>query len=172
VRESGFVCEVCGKPQEGTVLDVAFRRPEACLRVPPAERKSRCRESDDLVAVDSKAWFIRGLLELPLTDREDAAALGVWVEVSQRAFDRYVELFDDPAQGQEPPFSGTLATVVPGVPPTEGLPVEIRLTSAKTRPEVRVLDSSHPLARHQAQGLTVQGWLRLRHSMHSSARHF
>jgi hypothetical protein len=165
VAPAGFVCEECGEEHEGPVLDVGFRRPDACLRVPDAERERRCTESDDLVSVDDRAWFLRGVLPIPLTDHDDDAALGVWVQVSRQAFERYRVLFDDPDGAREPPFAGTLATTVRGLPPTEGLPVEVRLTSAEERPRVRVLGAGHPLASHQTRGMALQDWMRLLHAV-------
>jgi hypothetical protein len=167
-RAAAFTCGTCGAECEGPVLDIGFRRPEAYLRVAEAEREERCFATDDLVCVDGRSWFLRGVLHLPLVDHDDDAALGVWAEVSEEAFDRYRELYDDPRQASEPPFPGTLATAVPGLPPTEGLPAEVRLTSAADRPRLRVLARDHPLATFQTSGLRLQQWLHLHHTINPS----
>lgn len=47
----------------------------------------------------------------------------------------------------------TIANAIPTLPPTLGLAAALRLTGPKTRPEVFVADSAHPLFAEQAQGI-------------------
>jgi hypothetical protein len=58
-------------------------------------------------------YFIRGILFIPLVQREDDFAWGVWAELEHSAFERYLEIYDADAS-DEPPMGGTLANAIPG----------------------------------------------------------
>jgi hypothetical protein len=79
---------------------------------------------------------------------------GVWAEISADDFARYRALYDDPRQGREVPFEGTIANEIEQYDAgTLGLLVSIHLTTARLRPALTVLDERHELAHQQREGV-------------------
>jgi Uncharacterized protein conserved in bacteria (DUF2199) len=62
--------------------------------VPNAERSSRCVLSTDMCVVDQKSFFVHGCLEIPVQGEPETFIWGVWVSLSKRSFDQFVECFD------------------------------------------------------------------------------
>jgi len=89
--------------------------------------------------------------------------LGVWAEVSESAFTRTRELWDDPAQYDEPPFTATLANALTCYASTLGLPGAVTLSGPAIIPTFTLADKlDHPLAREQRDGVhpeRVVEWL-------------
>ena len=82
---------------------------------------------------------------------------GIWVEMGAADFIRYVELYNDPDQGNESSFHGHVATSIPAYRETTlGIPVAIQLTGPTTRPFLFVeAGVDHLLAREQSNGVDV-----------------
>ena len=79
------------------------------------------------------AFFIRGLITLPVLDADDDFRYGVWSSLSAASFERVVELSDDPARIEEDPYFGWLSNSLPGYPETVNLPLSV-LTSPESSP--------------------------------------
>ena len=148
-------CSQCGRVHSSSELELIFKRPDAVVALPEGQRRSEVKESDDLCAIRSERFFIRAVLPLPVREWEDPYRIGVWVELEQSAFDRVLQLWEDPAQDKEPPFNAVLANDIPSFRSTCGLQVRLKLTSPKTRPNVLVPESEHPLHREQCLGITT-----------------
>jgi hypothetical protein len=148
-------CSTCGKIHLRDELELSFRRPDAVVALPEAQRKSGVKESDDLCAIGSERFFVRAVLPLPVREWEHPYRIGIWVEVERAAFDRVLELWDDSAQHEEPPFRAKLANDIPSLQSTRGLPVRLQLTTPKTRAVVLVPECDHGLHREQSLGITA-----------------
>ncbi len=148
-------CSKCGKVHSRNELELTFKRPDAVVALSEGQRRSEVKESDDLCAIRLERFFIRAVLPLPVKEWEDPYRIGIWVELEQRAFDRVLQLWEDPAQDKEPSFDAVLANDIPSFPSTCGLRVRLKLTSPKTRPDVLVPESQHPLHREQYLGITA-----------------
>ena len=96
---------------------------------------------------------MRGLLMLPFTHQDGEFAWGVWAEVSRSVHDFYVDNFNNElAQGTN--AQGMLANTIPGFPEITGLPLEIELQSAKSRPFFKFPSpANHDLAVDQRTGI-------------------
>jgi hypothetical protein len=147
------LCAVCGR--EHDEIEPAFRRPDALFAVPKDERAGRARESDDLVAIDDVAFFIRCVAPIPVKGREAPYGWGFWVKVAERDFGEYRRFFDEDPPRDHPGFLGTLANQTRLLPPTLGLPVHVHLGRGSQRPRLMLLDDAHPLTRQQEEGLTA-----------------
>ncbi|MBK9966628.1 MAG: DUF2199 domain-containing protein [Holophagales bacterium] len=153
-----YTCGICKKRHPNLPTDVAFGRPDPVLDLPPAHRQSRAKESDDLCAIDGQVFFLRGLLMLPsVSEPPEYFGWGVWAHVSSEAFYRYVALWSSDGSS-EPPFSATLASRIPGYPPTLGLPCHVQLRSPSQRPALTIVQPDHLLFHEQAQGITHARW--------------
>ncbi len=152
-------CADCGEEHDLSEGEIGYSLPDAFFALSEGERKARGWADPDLCQVENR-HFIRGALMLPVRGESREFAWGVWAEVGQTSFDRYRELYSDPAQAAEPPFGGRLANELPGYPSTIGLEVEVRLVSAAERPHFRVIPI-HPLEAEQREGIPLERVLEL-----------
>jgi hypothetical protein len=153
-------CAQCGQPHRE--LEPAFRRPDALLAVPPAERADRVRQSDDLCSIDDTAFFIRCVAPIPVAGRAAPFHWGFWVQVSRPDFEGYFSHFDADPPLDHPGFPGTISNQTSLLPPTLGLPVHVVMGRGSARPRLMLLDGAHPLTRDQERGVTetqVAAWV-------------
>lgn len=161
-------CDTCGGEHDLSDMEPSYTYPDAYLDLPPEERPYRASVgSDDCRLHDhdqaDPRYFLRVLLPMPVRGERDACAWGVWAEVSEAAFARTRELWDDPAQHDEPPFAATLANALTGYSATLGLPGAVTLAGPAIIPTfVLANELDHPLAREQRDGVhpeRVVEWL-------------
>ena len=147
-----FVCSVCGREHGGLPTDWAYKLPDSVWAIPVAEREERAKFDDDLCRFGDR-HFIRCILCLPFADRPGDFGWGIWAEVDQAVFDRYLDLYDQDGSS-EPLLSGTIANDLPAYPPTIGTPVDIQIRDASQRPSLflRSEDGSR-LAGEQRSGI-------------------
>ena len=100
------------------------------------------------------AYFVRGLIELPVVDSGETFAYGVWSSLSEQSYNRVLEVWDDPP-ADEPPYFGWLSSSIGGYPDTLSLPLDVVTRSANLRPTFRLHDGDHPLIRDQREGITL-----------------
>ncbi len=81
---------------------------------------------------------------------------GVWVQVSEDDFHRYLELWEKDGVEEEPPLRGWLSGGVPAYPGSCGLEVSVHLHSDNQRPLFRVVSDRHPLGVDQRRGITME----------------
>ncbi len=147
-----FVCPTCGETHDGLPTDHGWKLPDVVWAIPEKERSNQAKFDSDLCQFGS-SHFIRCVLKLPFNGQPDYYGWGVWVEVTERDFYRYVEFYDKDGTG-EPAVSGAIANAMPGYPPTLGLPVLVQFQNSTSRPTVHVAASSnHPLATEQSVGI-------------------
>jgi len=63
----------------------------------------------EICIINGQGFFVRGLIEIPVTDHDDTFAWNVWVSLSKDNFFRAVELWDRPGRETEPPYFGWLS---------------------------------------------------------------
>lgn len=148
-------CQQCGAVHALDELELSFARPDAVFELSGDERKRDVQESSDLCVVRGEHYFVRAILPLPVHGSDIPYRLGVWVETSQVAYKRICELWRDEDQALEPPFEVTLANGIPTVPETRGLAALLHLTGPKTRPDVFIATSNHPMAEQQREGISA-----------------
>ena len=161
-------CDTCGGEHDLSEMEPSYTYPDAYLAVPTEERDRRsivgtdeCRLHDG--SNTDPRYFLRVLLPMPVRGEGEACAWGVWAEVSEADFSRTRELWDDPAQYDEPSFAATLANALTCYSSTLGLPGSVTLEGPAIIPTF-VLDNEldHPLAREQRDGVhpeRVVEWL-------------
>ncbi len=163
----------CGRcDEEHDEVEPAGRRPDAVFAVPREERAARIRDSDDLVSIDDQAFFVRGVVQLPVLGREQGYGWGFWAKVAKAHFEEYLRYFDDDPPLEHTGFPGTLANQTRWLSPTLGLPVHVLLGRGKARPGLVLLGESHELSRHQTRGVSealVRTWSDVISSTHPPA---
>lgn len=149
-----WTCSRCGREHEGLPLDWAHDEPAYW---------DGGRAEDDFVSDDLCIWtdddgetafFIRGVLPIPVHQTGEVFHYGVWSSLSRRSYDRILELWDDEAREGEPPYFGYLSNQIPGYPDTLGLHLAVVTGALKRRPTFVLLSGTeHPLVDEQWQGI-------------------
>jgi hypothetical protein len=148
----GFVCAHCGTAREGHPTDRGYTLPDDVWAIPESEREKRAKFTTDLCEMDGRC-FIRGILLIPLVQREDDFAWGVWAELKHSDFDHYLEIYDADAS-DEPPMSGVLANAIPGYEDAAKECVLVKLGGSGDRPEFTLEPHSESsLAKDQRRGI-------------------
>lgn len=144
---SEFVCGCCGQTFENWPLDVSFNRPDEIWKMPEDERAKRAWESSDLCVLDDAKFYLRGVLYVPLIEHDEKWGIGLWVQVSQDNFERYMRLYD--VDGSlEAPFEGLVANNMPAFGGVLGETVQVRLGNSKQRPTF-VIDANEGISTSQ-----------------------
>ena len=151
-----WTCASCGEVHEGLPLDWSLDAPAYW---------DGARHDDDWLGSDLCIWrddggdpayFVRGVLEIPVVDLGETFRYGVWSSLSERSFTRMVDLWDDPRRIDEPPYFGWLSNSLPGyAEPTLNLPAYVVVRALELRPSIELHDGDHPLIREQRDGITV-----------------
>jgi hypothetical protein len=134
-------------------MELTFRRPDVAAHIPEDERARLLRENSELCIVEEKRFFLRALLPLPVESREDDYCIGLWVEVTQDAFERIYDIWDLQEKVSEPPFTVQIANEIPTVPGSLGLEAELHLNPPGARPYVFIRPGTHQLYIEQAEGI-------------------
>lgn len=103
-----------------------------------------------------RAFFIRGLLPLPVRDAEQVFNYGIWSTLSESSFERVVELWDDPKRIDEPPYFGYLSNSLADFPDALNLKLDVVTSELEVRPRLLLHDADHPLVRAQREGVTTE----------------
>ena len=152
---SSFVCNTCGDTHEVLPTDLAWTLPDVVWSIPEADRTSLAKFDTDRCQLGDR-FFIRCILKLPFREQSGYYGWGVWVELPETSFYRYVELYDEDGSS-EPVVSGHIANEIPAYPSTLGLPVTVQFQDSTSRPTVNVpTTSNHALAAAQSRGIDNQ----------------
>jgi len=152
-------CATCGEEHER--LDPSFLRPDVIFAMSAEEKKGRVFENDDLCALRGEGdamdrYFVRCTLPVRLLDAPGDSAWGFWAEIAEADSATIWNAWDDPHQDRIPPMPARLANRVPGYADTIGLPVSLRLTGPKTRPELSFSrESLHPFVKECLDGVCI-----------------
>jgi len=147
-------CSRCGEEHEGLPLDWAFDKPDY-WEGPRAGGDEltgdTCIWTDD---ADERAYFVRGVLHVPVRDTGQVFGYGVWTSLSERSYTRMIERWDDDDREDEPPYFGYLSNSLAGYPDTLSLHLAVVTRSVKLRPSFVLLSAQeHPLVQEQWQGI-------------------
>ena len=154
-----YTCKSCGDVHADLPMSFHADLPAAANTLPEAEWATRIDCDGELCIIDDEYFFVHAVLELPVTDApaggEGPFVWGVWVSLSEKAFDRTVAHWEDPAREQEPPYFGWLSTALPYLPATLNLKAHVHTRAVGERPYVVLEASDHPLALEQQRGITL-----------------
>ena len=148
-------CSVCGEEHEGLPLDWSHDAPsqwDGGKGKDDRLTEDLCWWTDD---AGDPAYFIRGVLHVPVPELNDTLRWGVWSSLSRQSLDRVLELWDDPARTQEPPYFGWLSNWIAGYPDTVNLPLDVVTTELDLRPVFVLHEGDHPLIAEQRDGITL-----------------
>ena len=155
-----FNCTTCGGVHEG-LPHLGFRWPDPYFAVPEVERDTRVVGTTDTCVIDDEAFYIRGVILIPIIDAQDSFGIGAWVSQKRANYQTYLENFESSEIG---PFFGWLSNRVPFYEPdTFGMKSMARFQGSGQRPLIELEPSDHPLYLAQSQGLTIDRAWQLAH---------
>jgi len=152
-----FRCSECGEIHKGSP-SFGYKKPPLYFTVPEDEVGQRVKLTDDTCVIDDDAFFIRGLLEIPIHNVDDPFLWGVWVSQSRESFDRYIETYDADQSGHG--SFGWLDVTMPGyVNADDGgetavLACNVDWRDVGQRPLIMPQECDHQLYRDFADGIT------------------
>ena len=156
------ICPYCSDVHDIEALEPSFRKPEAFLRIPVAQRDFRVMDSKDAVAIRNigdteRRYFLRVLAPFNVSGLPSPISWGIWVEVTERQWNRVNELWDAPDQNNEPPFVAKIANILPGYVNSESIIGMVALTDANNIPTFHATaPRDHPFVREQTAGVTPE----------------
>ena len=155
--QTGFYCHSCGEYHDIADISFGYDLPDPCYFLSEEERAQHCECSPDLCSLDmdgEKDYFIRGCIEIPVIGEENPFVWGIWTSLSERNFNRTVELLEVEGRESEPPYFGWLMTRLPIYPDTTALKTMVHTRRVGERPYVELEPTDHPLAVEQRSGVT------------------
>jgi hypothetical protein len=148
-----YRCATCGGAHNG-LPDVAFRWPDPYFGVPEAERSVRIKGDSDTCVIDEDAFYIRGVILVPILNSSDHFGIGVWVSQKLENFLTYMDNYDTPDIG---PFFGWLSNRIPPYEPdTRAMKTMVHFQGNGQRPLIDIEPSDHPLYKDFSQGVTLE----------------
>lgn len=151
----GFWCAACGKWHDELALDYGFDEPRNLAELDADERERYATVDGDFVVIayeDQTDRFMRGVLEIPITDADEVFRYGVWVSLSEASYDAARAAYRD--QIAAGPFFGWLCNRLPNYPDTVSLATMVHVR-AQFRPTIELEPTDHPLAVEQREGITM-----------------
>jgi hypothetical protein len=151
-------CPECGGQHDGVAAGFGFPAPDPWATATADERGAGQLDADSCALVVSgfAQYFLRGVIEVPVTDGEPGAfTWSVWVRLDHDEMLQIARHWKDEDRARLAPVFGWLSNELPYEKPTSMLPVRVRLRPPGQAPSVD-LDPSvpHVLAFEQADGIT------------------
>lgn len=152
-----FQCGSCNKIHEGSP-SFGFNAPDCYSSLTDEQKTALGWLTNDLCKItfeERTDYFIRAILEIPIHEVSEPFLWGVWVSASQKSYERYVETFDAPVEGDG--FFGWMSNAIPWYPEAGHLAADVYVQTDGGRPLLRLHSGSaddHPLILDQVNGIT------------------
>ncbi|MCZ7606013.1 MAG: DUF2199 domain-containing protein [Planctomycetota bacterium] len=159
-------CATCGQWHEDLPLCFGAEAP-AQWSIITDEEKTNSELLQSLCVIRARgetSFYVRGHVEIPILDHDEPFVWGVWVSLSEKSFQRVIELWDVAGRETEPPFFGWLCTAIPVYPDTMYLKTSVQTMPSDSVPRITVEPTDHPLAVDQHHGVTLRrviDWIRV-----------
>jgi hypothetical protein len=150
-----WTCSCCGRQFDDLPLDWNTDAPVPYLDIPEAERAARAELADNFCTIDGDAFYIRGLIEIPIIGQAGRLAFGVWGSLSAASMGKVSEVWERPDRAEAGPFFAWLCSALPLYPNTLLLKARVHLRAPPTVPYVELEPTDHPLAVEQRHGVTL-----------------
>jgi hypothetical protein len=152
----GYLCEICGQFHAGQYISFACDCPDPYASLSQAKKKYTHFDVNSCLIED--AYYIRGIIELPILELEEQFLWGLWARVWPQDYDEILEHYTDPGKEEiTKSFKGRLANRLPGYDSDAfNLKCTIKLQHLGMRPLFVIDEPEHPLAREQRNGISLQ----------------
>lgn len=165
-----FKCSCCGAIHEGSP-SIGYRMPDQYASLSEEQRTTMGRLGEDFCTItheDGMDHFVRAILEVPIHGIDEPFLWGIWVSLSQKSFDRYVETFNEPVEGDG--FFGWVCNEIAAYPYGESRPADVYVQLGRERPKIvlhrlegairdpLVIDQTHGISMARAQEIAEQAF--------------
>lgn len=156
-----YRCACCDQLR-GDLPDIGTDRPYQYWDVPEQERDQRICLTSDTCEIDGETFFVRAVIQIPVTGQDEEMGFGVWVSLSE---DNYRACQWDPDSSGIGPFFGWLCIRISCFErDTALLKTRVHFQGKGLRPLVELEPTDHPLARAQREGISLdQAWSYVHH---------
>ena len=153
---TGFDCHVCGRHHAVLPLSYSVKAPVAAAAVPKDELEQRVVLTADQCVIDGRFYYVRGRFAVPVHGLDEPFIWGVWARLRPEDFYQTNKLWTDPRRVDEPAYAGLLNSELPLYGDTMNLPVHVVTQPVGRRPHFFVVNTKHPLAVEQRDGLSME----------------
>jgi len=147
-----YKCTTCDKVHSG-LPDLGFDAP---LHWHGEHEPKTSMLNADLCVLNDQDFFLRALLEIPISETQERLGWGVWSSVSRQNFDLYAKGEDSSGS-----YFGWFSNNVPGYAETLNLKCLLRLRQPGLRPLVELEPTDHQLSIDQREGIAIERALEL-----------
>ncbi|MEK3885777.1 DUF2199 domain-containing protein [Paenibacillus sp. PL2-23] len=119
--------------------------------------------NDDLCVIESRDYFIRGHLGIPIIGSDEVFIWSVWSSISKENFETTIELWNSDQRSQEPGYFGWFSSMLPIYPETINLKCMIQTREVGNCPLIILEESDHPLSLEQRNGITIERVVEINH---------
>jgi len=144
--------------------------PDYFWSVPEAERESRVVLTKDQCIIDDRYFFVAGNFSIPVAGTEDAVKFTCWVSLSNQAFERMNDTWENPERVKEEPYCGWFSNNLPTYTGTVKLKARLHQQPPGTKPVIELEPTDHPLSVDSRIGITPERAAEIRQRMDSIGR--
>lgn len=153
-----FICSCCGLEHE-TWPALTFKSPDNYNALSPDDQGRIAEINSDFCVInhtDQTDRFIRVTLMQPVINHCEDLQYGLWVSLSEKSFDDYVDNYDN--ENHETQYFGWLCNDIPGYEFGEGsIPATVCTKTGNQRPEIFPhKDFDHPFVHDFYNGITKE----------------
>lgn len=123
----------------------------------------KCEINNDLCVIESRDYFVRGNVEIPILGSENVFSWSVWSSLSEDNFYRTNELWNTVTRNQEPGYFGWFSTQLQVYPDTINLRCEVQTREIGLCPVIIIEHSDHPLSLEQRNGISLERVIEINH---------
>jgi hypothetical protein len=149
----GFQCGTCGKWHDGLPLDIGFAAPHYWSK--SLEEDPESYLTPDFCVIKNVAFFVRGVVEIPVVGLNEPFRWGAWTSLSRANFEKILHLWHDDRLLTEPPFFGWFSNSIKLYPETLNLKTNLISKDIKHRPSIILEVAQHLLSIEQRTGITI-----------------
>ncbi|MFD4233127.1 DUF2199 domain-containing protein [Streptomyces sp. NPDC058542] len=151
----GFTCSCCGSHHVELPMNYSAEAP--CFWEPSFADSTDCLLSPDQCVIRAQHYFVKGLIEIPITGSDEVFSWAAWISLSRDNFARSADLWDTPGRETEEPYFGWLSTdLFLYTPSTINLKTHVHTRPIGQRPLIELEPTDHPLAVEQRTGITME----------------
>jgi hypothetical protein len=164
-NDRAFQCPCCGKSFNG-VFDIHYDHPD-----PWPHGKYRDNGGQDVkvgtdvlgsdICIAQDAYFVRGLVEIPIIGTETRFAFGVWSTLKKENFAAYLDAYGTDDELKIGPYFGWLCNDLPNYGIRGAMKSEVSFRGGGIRPSFHVWDERSSLGHDQHAGITFDQLLDL-----------
>jgi len=151
-----YICPCCGEEKEDRPA-IAYSAPYPYFSLSDEELEDS-ELSSDLCVIrysDETCYFIRAVLVQKVNNDCQDLEYGVWVSLSEKSFENYVENYDDKAF--DGGYFGWLANYLPDYEFSNSIPTDVVVNNKIGRPFIYPHEShEHPFVQDFYQGISKE----------------